>query len=68
MASTALPWIAVTIVPRSAKNCASWPSSGVWPPHQSGLRSNVAPVAASKVPSFHGPVPFGEASSVVPVS
>ena len=21
----------------------SWPSSGVWPPHQSGLRSNVAP-------------------------
>ncbi len=44
------------------------PSSGVSPPHHSGLRSNVAPVAASNWVSFHGPVPSGVASSVVPVA
>ena len=68
MASAAPPWTAVTIVLSSLKNVHSWPSSGVWPPHQSGLRSNVAPVAGSNVPSFHGPVPLGDASSVVPIS
>ena len=44
-ASTDPPCIAVSIVPRSSKNWNSVPSSGVWPPHQSGLRTNEQPVA-----------------------
>ena len=59
---------AVTIEPSSSKKLHTLPSSGVVPPHQSGLRSNSAPVAASKLFNTHAPVPFGDASSVVPVS
>ena len=58
---------AVTIEPSSSKKLHLLPSSAGAGPHQSGLRSNSAPVAASKLVNFHAPVPFGEASSVVPV-
>ncbi len=46
---------AVTIEPSSSKKLHTLPSSGVVPPHQSGLRSNSAPVAASKLFNTHAP-------------
>ena len=46
---------AVTIVPSSSKKLHTLPSSGVLPPHQSGLRSNLAPVAGSQLFDTHAP-------------
>src|SRR5689334_18838844 len=44
------------------------PSSGVVPPHQSGLRSKDAPVCWLYCLSFHAPVPAGTLSRVVPAA
>ena len=66
--STSPAEAAVTIEPSSSKKLHTLPSSGTGPPHQSGLRSNSAPVAASKLFSLKAPVPFGAPSSVVPSS